>query len=251
MKVSIVTISYNNGESLKQTIDSVLNQDYSNIEYIIIDGASTDNSMEVIRSYGDRIHRVVSEPDNGIYDAMNKGVELATGEVIGLVNSEDMLNSNDCISEIVKVFELTGADVVYGDLVVVKPVDQNKIIRYWRSGEYNRDAFRKGWMAPHMATYIKKKLYDQYGGYSPEFRISADYELMLRFMYKHKAKAVYVPKIIIKMLAGGVSNDSLKNYWISNYEVYKSWKVNGIRVSPFIILRKPLSKIFQFLRLAQ
>ena len=248
MKVSIVTICYNNGESIKQTIDSVLSQDYHNIEYVIIDGASTDSSMEVISSYGERIAKVISEPDKGIYDAMNKGVDNCTGDIVGLVNSEDMLNSPDCISEIVKVYKETGADIVYGDLIVVKPEAQDKVIRYWRTGEFNRDAFRKGWMSPHMATYIKKSLYDKHGGFRLDMKISADYELMLRFMYKHNAKCVYLPKIVIKMLAGGVSNNSLKNYWTSNYEVYKSWKVNDMKVSPFIIFRKPLSKVFQFLR---
>ncbi|NQY67634.1 MAG: glycosyltransferase [Flavobacteriales bacterium] len=249
MKVSIITICYNNGDSIKQTIDSVVNQDYAEIEYIIIDGASTDNSMDVVRSFGNKIAKVISEPDKGIYDAMNKGVFSATGEVIGLGNAEDMLNSRDCISEIVTKFKETDADIVYGDLVVVKPENQEKIIRYWRTGEFNREAFKDGWMTPHMATYIKKEIYEVYGGFSLNFKISADYELMLRFMYKHNTKCVYLPKVIVKMLAGGVSNNSLMNYWVSNYEVYKSWKINNLAISPLIIIRKPLSKVFQFLRL--
>ena len=249
MKISIITISYNSSKTITDTIRSVLEQDYDDIEYIIIDGKSTDHTVEIINSYGDRISRYISEKDKGIYDAMNKGVSLAKGHIVGFINSDDMLNSNDCVAEIVKAFETTNSDVVYGDKIYTKSNNPDKVIRYWRAGEYNRNNFKKGWMPPHLSTYIRRELYEKYGQYRMDFKIAADYELMFRFMYKNNAKSKYLPKVIARMRAGGISNKSIKNILISNYEVYKSWRVNGFGVSPFIIARKPISKITQlFLR---
>ena len=245
IKVSIITIAYNNSETISETVESVLKQSYNNIEYIIIDGQSIDNTVEIIKSYGDRISKYISEKDNGIYDAMNKGVTLAKGDIIGFINADDKLNSNDCVSEIVKVFQIQNADVVYGDKIYTEANNPDKVVRYWKSGEYNKNNFKKGWMPPHLSTYIRREFYEKYGKFRTDFKIAADYELMFRFMYKYNAKSKYLPKIIARMRAGGISNKSLKNILISNYEVYKSWRVNGFGISPFIIVRKPVSKIIQ------
>ncbi len=245
LKVSIITITYNSSKTLDETVKSVLGQSYDDIEYIIIDGQSADNTVEIIKSYGDRISKYISEKDNGIYDAMNKGVSLAKGDIIGFINSDDKLNSDDCVSEIVKVFQIYNTDVVYGDKIYTASSNTDKVIRYWRAGEYNKNNFKKGWMPPHLSTYIKREFYEKYGKFRTDFKIAADYELMFRFMYKYNAKSKYLPKVIARMRAGGISNKSIKNILISNYEVYKSWRVNGFRVSPFIIVRKPISKTIQ------
>ena len=245
IKVSIITIAYNNSETISETVESVLKQSYNNIEHIIIDGQSVDNTVEIIKSYGDRFSKYISEKDNGIYDAMNKGVTLAKGDIIGFINADDKLNSNDCVSEIVKVFQIQNSDVVYGDKIYTEANNPDKVVRYWKSGEYNKNNFKKGWMPPHQSTYIKAEFYKKYGKFRTDFKIAADYELMFRFMYKYKAKSKYLPKVIASMRTGGISNKSLKNILISNFEVYKSWRVNGFSVSPLIIIRKPLSKAIQ------
>ncbi len=246
MKVSIITVVWNNKETIKDAIDSVLNQTYEDIEYIIVDGASTDGTVDVVKEYGAKITKFISEVDNGLYDAMNKGIQQATGDIIGFINADDMLNSLDCIEAIVEKFQLEKLDVVYGDKIYVDPNDVTRQLRYWRAGEFNKSNYKRGWMTPHLSTYIKKELYDKYGGFRNDFKIAADYELMLRFIYKNNAKVKYLPKVIAKMRAGGVSNSSFKNIAISNYEVYKSWKINNLTVSPFIMFQKPLSKIKQY-----
>jgi len=246
LKVSIITVTYNSSQTLEETVKSVLGQSYDDIEYIIIDGQSVDNTFEIIKSYGDRISKYISEKDNGIYDAMNKGVSMATGDIIGFINSDDKLNANDCVSEIAKVFQTYNCDVVYGDKIYTESNNTDKVVRYWKAGEYNKNNFKKGWMPPHLSTYIKRDFYEKYGKFRTDFKIAADYELMFRFMYKYNAKSKYLPKIIARMRAGGISNKSLKNILISNYEVYKSWRVNGFSISPFIIVRKPISKTIQF-----
>ena len=246
MKVSIITVVYNNNKTISDAIESVINQSYKNIEYIVIDGGSTDGTVDVVKDYGSRIDKFISEPDNGIYDAMNKGVRLATGDVIGFINSDDLLNSEDCIECIVKRFVESGADIVYGDKVYVASNNISKQLRYWKAGVFARNNYKKGWMTPHLSTYIKKDLYVKYGDFRSDFKIAADYELMFRFIYKHKVKVCYLPKVIAKMRVGGVSNSSLKNILLSNYEVYRSWGLNGFKVSPLIILQKPIRKLKQF-----
>lgn len=248
LKISIITVVRNNQNTIGEAIDSVLNQTYSNIEYIVIDGKSTDGTIAVIESYGSKISKFLSEKDNGLYDAMNKGLMLATGDVIGFINADDMLNDKYCIEQIVNTFESTTTDVVYGDKIYINPLDSKKVVRFWKAGPFDLKNYKKGWMTPHLSTYIKKSLYDKHGGFRDDFKIAADYELMLRFIYKNKAKVKYLPITIAKMRAGGLSNGSLKNIAISNFEVYKSWKVNGMNISPFIIIAKPLRKLVQLFK---
>lgn len=246
MKVSIITIVFNNVEKISNTIESVLKQDYENIEYIVIDGKSTDGTCEKIREYKSEIDTYVSEKDEGIYDAMNKGVDFATGDIIGFINAGDILKKNDILSKIVEYFKRYDVDVVYGDKTYIDP-DSGELLRYWEADSYNRSNFSKGWMPPHLSTYIKKKCYDKWGYYRTDFKIAADYELLFRFLYHHNARAKYLPEVIAEMEAGGISNNSLKNVLISNYEVFKSWRVNNHWVSPFIIVKKPFSKLKQFI----
>jgi len=248
VKVSIITVVWNNKDTIEEAINSVLNQTYQNIEYIVIDGNSNDGTVEIIKSFGSRISKFISERDDGLYDAMNKGIQIATGEIIGFINADDTINSIDCIEQIVDVFKNNDTDIVYGDKVYVDPTDTSKTVRYWKAGEFCIDNYKKGWMTPHLSTYIKKSVYDKFGGFRNDFKIAADYELMLRFIYKNKTKIKYLPITIAKMRAGGLSNGSLKNIAISNYEVYKSWKVNNLDISPLIIIRKPFRKLIQLLK---
>jgi glycosyltransferase involved in cell wall biosynthesis len=248
LKVSIITVVYNNAKTIDNAIKSVLAQTYPNIEYIIIDGASTDGTLDIIEGYKDSIDQIVSEPDKGLYSAMNKGLNLATGDVIGFINSDDQIFDETCVASIVQEFDKTGADVVYGNKLFVSPQDIDKTVRYWKAGPFRRKNFEKGWMSPHLSTYIRKTLYDKYGHFREDFKIAADYELMLRFMFKEKSKVAYLDKTLVRMMAGGISNSSLKNILISNLEVYRSWKVNDLSVSPVIIVRKPLNKIKQLFK---
>ena len=248
MKVSIITIAYNSDETIEDTILSVASQDYPNIEYIIIDGASKDQTLAIVNKHSKSIDKIVSEPDKGIYDAMNKGVQAASGDVIGILNSDDFYANEQVISSIVKQFESSKADGVYADLVYVDRQDSDKIIRYWKAGEYQNGLFEKGWMPPHPAFFVKKSCYDQFGHYSLKLRSAADYELMLRFIRKENIQVSYYPEIITKMRVGGQSNVSLKNRWKANREDREAWRMNGLNPSLLTLIRKPLSKIKQYVK---
>jgi glycosyltransferase involved in cell wall biosynthesis len=246
MKISIITITYNSAETVEDTIQSVLSQDYPNIEYIIVDGASKDGTMDIINRYRDRISAIHSGPDKGIYDAMNKGVQLATGDVVGILNSDDFYADAHVISDIVASFNAQQSDAVYADLVYVDRNDTSRVLRTWISGSYRQGQFLSGWMPPHPTFFVRKKKYDAYGLYSLQLRSAADYELMLRFMHKHAISVNYLPRIITKMRAGGQSNVSFKNRWKANREDRLAWKMNGLQPGVFTLLRKPLSKVKQY-----
>lgn len=250
MKVSIVTISFNSELTINKTIESVAMQDYKDIEYIIVDGNSTDNTDMIVKSYGSKIQKYIRENDNGLYDAMNKGIKNSSGEVIGFINSDDFLESKTIISEVVETFKKTKTDIVFGDKKYVDRFDISKTNRYWAAGEFSIAKFKHGWMPPHLSTYIKKEIYTKFGLFRSDLKIAADYELLLRFIVKNKIKPIYLPKVIAVMRSGGVSNSSIKNRLISLYEVYKSWRINKMYVSPLIMIFKPLRKVFQFSKLS-
>ena len=248
MKVSVITICYNAASEIDETIRSVMVQDHQDIEHIVIDGGSTDGTQEKIKRYSECIAHFVSEKDNGVYDAMNKGLRLATGEVVAFVNAGDMMATRNTVSYMVRAFTEQDADAIYGDALMVDPNDITKVKRFWKGGEYDRANFKKGWMPPHLGTYIRKSAYDQHGLFNTDLKVSADYELMFRFLYKHKLRARYVPKVLVRFRLGGVSNRSLVHIWRANVEVYEAWKLNNEPVSPLIVLRKPLRKLGQMLR---
>jgi glycosyltransferase involved in cell wall biosynthesis len=246
MKISIVTAAYNSAATLRQTLESVLSQDYPAIEYIVADGGSKDGTVDILKSYGDKI-KWVSERDSGIYEAMSKGVKMATGDAIGIVGSDDFYPNNEAISNIVKGFEESNADSVYGDLYYVDSINTNKIIRKWKSGNYSKKRFLNGWMPPHTAFFIKKSAYDTYGLYHSSYRFAGDYELMLRMLYRYDVSSYYVPKVIMKMRAGGNSNSSIKGRIKANKEDRKAWIDNGIQPRWYTLYAKPLSKILQWI----
>lgn len=248
MKISIITIAYNSAETIEATIQSVIAQDYTDVEYIIIDGASKDATMDVVDRYRDQVAVVVSEPDEGIYDAMNKGVARATGEIIGILNSDDFYADNTVLSNVVARFKESGAEAVYADLVYVERDNPDKVVRYWKSKPYKPGMFRKGWMPAHPTFFLKNECYRIHGTYSTELRSAADYELMLRMMEKHKISAVHLPRVLTKMRVGGQSNVSLKNRIRANKEDRRAWKMNGLTPAWYTLTVKPLSKLSQFIR---
>jgi glycosyltransferase len=247
MKLSIITAVFNGRDTVSHTIESVLTQNYKNIEHIIIDGGSTDGTPEVVKGYKNRIAKIISEPDNGIYDALNKGIKLASGDVIGLLHGDDFYAHDKVLERVVSVFKKQNVDSCYGDLEYVDKNDTNKVIRHWKSSEYRHGKFRQGWMPPHPTFFVKREIYEKYGKFNTGFRIAADYELMLRFLERYRISTHYIPDVLIKMRVGGMSNRSLKNIFIKSYEDYKAWKVNYLKNNFYTVLLKNLSKIPQFL----
>lgn len=247
MKISIITVSFNSQNTIEETILSVINQSYKEIEYIIIDGKSADETMSIIEKYKDKISIIISEKDKGIYDAMNKGINLATGDIIGILNSDDVYASNDVITEVAKKIKESNADALYADLVYVERNNLNKIKRYWKSGKFKRSKFKWGWMPPHPTVFIKKHLYNKFGTFNLELKSAADYELMLRFFYKENITPVYLQKVITKMRQGGESNATVKNRVNANKEDRKAWKINACKPYWLTLYFKPLRKIPQFI----
>lgn len=247
MKISIVTVAYNASKTIEQTIQSVLGQTYSNIEYIVIDGGSSDGTQEIIEKYSDKIAYYSSEKDGGIYFGMNKGVEKCSGEYIGLLNADDVYYDSEVIESVAKKLVESKTDALYGDLLYVEETDLSKVVRRWISGKYDRRNFLKGWMPPHPTFFIKKSAYEKFGTFNTQFRFAADYELMLRMLFKHKLSAVYLNQTLIKMRVGGVSNSSVKNRLKANQEDREAWRINGIQPNWYTIFMKPLSKVRQYI----
>ncbi len=211
MKISIITVCYNSETTISSTINSVLSQTYEKIEYIIIDGMSSDNTLKIIKSYSNRISKVISEKDNGIYDALNKGISFSSGEIIGFVHSDDLLYDENVISKIASLFLKKKIDGVYGDLQYVKKKQTNKVVRYWKSSQYKSGMLKKGWMPAHPTFFLKKTIYLTHGKFNLKYKISADYDFMIRILKDNNLKFYYFSSIITLMRIGGNSNKSIKN----------------------------------------
>jgi glycosyltransferase len=246
MKISIITATYNSSATVRDTLNSIARQQFPDIEHIIVDGLSKDNTLEIVKEFG-HVAKVISEKDAGIYDAMNKGLKLATGDVIGILNSDDFYNSEEVLAKVAGAFEDPAVDAVYGDLQYVKQDNVNAITRTWKSGRFHKSYFYYGWMPPHPTFFVRRQVYDKAGVFNTTLRSAADYELMLRVLVKHNAKAAYIPEVLVKMRAGGMSNATLKNRVRANKEDLMAWKLNDLRPYFFTIWLKPLRKIFQFI----
>lgn len=246
LKVSIITVTYNNRDVIEDCIRSVLSQSYPAVEYIIVDGGSSDGSLQVINAYRDRITTIISEPDKGIYDAMNKGITSATGDVIGYLNADDFYAHNDVISNIVALFNKKAPDAVYADIDYVARHNPSRIIRKWRSGKFNQNKFYYGWMPPHPTFFVKKSVYEKHGGYNLQQHLAADYELMLRFLFRYHISCSYLPEVIVKMRVGGTSNKNIRNRIRQNTENRRAWVMNNIRPRWYTLILKPLTKIWQY-----
>ena len=247
MKVSIITSVYNGEDTLAQTIDSVFTQTHKDTEYLIIDGASNDSTQDIIKKHSKKIAVTISEPDNGIYDAMNKGIKIASGDIIGILNADDYYADDTVLSKVVTAFNDPNIDACYGDLVYVDANDTNKIVRVWRSGEFSTSKFYQGWMPPHPTFFVRRSVYEKYGLFNLDLGSASDYEIMLRFLLKHKIKTQYIPKTLVHMRTGGVSNSSIKNRLKANLMDRKAWKVNGLTPYPWTLAMKPLRKLGQWI----
>jgi glycosyltransferase len=245
MIVSIITATQNSADSIKSCLDSVLNQNYINIEYIIIDGKSNDRTLKIIKKLAHTQIKIFSEKDDGIYDALNKGINIATGDIIGFVHSDDFLASNDIINNIASMINSENLDGVYGDLQYVDKNNLQKVIRNWRSCEFNQGLLKNGWMPPHPTLFLKKEVYQKHGLFDPSYRISADYDFMLRVFKDSELKFGYLPKVITKMRVGGASNRSLKNIIKKSKEDYRAIRINDIG-NFLTFIKKNISKIKQF-----
>ena len=232
--ITIVTPSRNQAEYLPQTIGSVLGQDYPGVDFFVVDGGSTDGTADIINSMAckGKVAKWVSEPDRGVYDAMNKGIALATGDVIGFLNADDVFYDSSVVGNIARNMEQIGVDACYSDLVYVGRSDTNKIMRYWRSTEYDRGMLASGWIPAHPTFYARKALYEKYGMYDLNYSLAADYELMVRFLERHGVIAKYIPTISVKMRVGGITNTSILNKFKQNVEIFRAWRKHGIRINP-------------------
>jgi len=244
MKISIITVCYNSAKTIRDTFESVLNQTYSDIDYVVVDGNSRDDTVSIIKEYEQKLNgkmRWISEPDNGLYDAINKGIKMAVGDIIGILNSDDYYASDDVIKRVVDTISSKNVDSCYGNLVYIK---KNKPYRYWRSGP--KKSFMSGWMPPHPTFFVKKVIYEKYNMYRLDCGVNADYELMLRFLEKEKITTFWINELLVIMRVGGISNRSVSSRTESFKNERRGWTVNNLRPYFFTFLLKKAKKIPQY-----
>ena len=247
MKVSVITTTFNSAKSIESCLCSVLNQNYNNIEYLIIDGESKDQTLAILNKFVADFNqiRIFSEKDKGMYDALNKGINLASGDIIGFIHSDDFLESNDIINQIVSMIKSESLDGVYGDLQYINRNNPQTIIRSWKSLDYHQSLLERGWMPPHPTLFLKKEVYEKHGLFDLSYKISADYDFILRIFKDSELKFGYIPKVITKMRTGGISNRNLKNIIKKSIEDYRAIRSNN--VGNFLtLIRKNTSKLKQF-----
>jgi glycosyltransferase len=245
MKVSIITVCFNSSATIHKTIKSVNSQSYKNIEHIFVDGNSKDGTRKIILSKSKRATKLISESDHGIYDAMNKGIKFSSGQIIGILNSDDFYFNCNVIENVVKEIKRQSSDCLYGDLVYINQKRLSKIVRYWVAGEFNKQRIKFGWMPPHPTVFLMRKIYDDLGYFNTNYKISADYDFILRLLVREGLKITYLPKILVKMRLGGASNRSFKRIFIKSYEDYLILRKN-YSSSIFTLFFKNLRKISQF-----
>ena len=243
--ISIITVVRNCADHVSKCIQSLRDQNYP-VEHIIIDGCSTDGTMDIVRADASATAKIISEPDGGIYHAMNKGLALATGDLVGTLNADDLYAHNNVLWDVAKVFADPTVQSCYGDLICVDRLNLSKVVRYWKAGEFRRRRFYWGWMPPHPTFFVKRSVYERLGGFRLDLGSAADYELVLRFLLKHKVSARYIPEPLVIMRTGGVSNATWRNRIRANRQCKEAWKVNEMKPMPWTLVAMPLSKIGQF-----
>lgn len=243
MKLSIVSPVYNDPR-IERAFQSVLSQNVVTPEIVVVDGGSTDETVTVLDSYRDFIDHLIREPDHGVYHAMNKGIEVANGEVIGILNADDRYQDKSVLSDVVRTFKDSGVSTCYGDIVYVN--ERNEPVRVWRSGQYRPRRFYLGWMPPHPTFFVKRELYDRLGKFDLSFSIAADYELMLRYLVREGVSTTYIDRTLVRMESGGLSNRSVRNILRANAEVYRAWGKNDLRGGYLAPVIKPLRKVPQY-----
>lgn len=243
--VSIITPAFNAEGTIGDTLSSVAVQSYPLIEHFVMDGASNDQTRQIVAQFNKV--RFFSDKDEGVYDAMNKGITVATGDIIGILNSDDLYASTDVVEQVVQTFQESGADAIYGDLDYVRQEDTNKVVRRWRSGYYQLRNWRYGWMPPHPTFFVKRSVYERFGMFNLALTSAADYELMLRFCVVHHIQVAYLPKVLVKMREGGQSNATIQGRIKANREDGLAWKMNGFTHRGYIRILKPMRKLLQWL----
>ncbi|MDD2540712.1 MAG: glycosyltransferase family 2 protein [Desulfuromonadaceae bacterium] len=247
VKVSVVTVTWNCADTLGDCLDSVARQSWLDREHVVIDGGSTDGTLALLDARRDQLGVLVSEPDKGMYDALNKGIAKSSGDVVGLLHADDCYADETVLAKVAALFADPEMDACYGDLEYVAAQDMARVVRYWQSGAYNADKFYWGWMPPHPTFFVRRRVYEQLGGFNLEMGTAADYELMLRLLLKHRVRTAYIPKVLVKMRVGGMSNATLKNRLAANRMDRKAWRVNGLRPYPWTLAMKPLRKVGQWI----
>ena len=247
MKVSIITVSLNSENTIAQTIESILSQTYNDIEYIIIDGNSSDGTVEIIKTYRDKIFKFISEPDNGIYDAMNKGIAQATGDIVGILNSDDFYVNNAVIEKVIREFNSRGVDSVFSDLVYVSRNDTSKVVRYFDSSQFKPALLSYGLMPAHPTFFVKKSVYEKYGVFRTDLKNAADFDLLARFLYVNNITFSYINQVTVKMRLGG-SSTSFSSIWTNNIEILNACKRNGIKTNIFKIFTRYMYKFIEIFK---
>jgi glycosyltransferase involved in cell wall biosynthesis len=245
MKISIITVCYNSGKTIAHTLRSVAVQSFKDVEHIIIDGESTDNTLEIITAAGNHVFKVVSEPDKGIYDAMNKGIRLATGDIVGILNSDDFYANQYVLENIANSFYESTADLLFADLEYVQRHNIDKVVRYYSGASFTPSRLAWGWMPPHPTVFVRREVYERYGLFRTDYRIAADYELMARFLAKYSVKYLYFDEVILRMRTGGISTRNLKSNWILNREIIRACAENNIDTNILKVYSKYFQKIMQ------
>ncbi|HEY4148716.1 MAG TPA: glycosyltransferase family 2 protein [Chitinophagaceae bacterium] len=246
MKVSIITVTYNSAATLADTLDSVRRQDYPDVEHILVDGASKDETVNIIKSYP-HVKKWVSEKDKGLYDAINKGILMASGDVVGILNSDDFFPNSGVVSTIARAFEENNIDAVYGDIAFVRPENLGKIVRLYSSRKFTPRRFAYGYMPAHPSFYARKSCFEQMGLYKPDYTIAADYELLMRFIYRYKIPYYYIPETLVYMRTGGVSNKNILSRYTLNREIIRACKENNVNTNMAILSIKYLNKMFEYI----
>ncbi|HIJ80593.1 MAG TPA: glycosyltransferase [Desulfuromonadales bacterium] len=245
--LSVITVCRNSQATIGETLHSVAGQTYKNVEHIIIDGLSTDATLEIIGNTVPHVQRILSEKDNGIYDAMNKGLALARGDIVGILNSDDRYVDNDVLGKVAQAFSALDIDAVWGNIHFVSARDSGKIVRSWRSSPFTPGAFAEGWHPPHPSFFVKKSVYESCGYFDTRFKVSADFELMLRFLEKNRIKGYHLDEFLVNMRMGGASTGSIRNIITGNLNILRAFKKNGIPVTPLYPFKRLVPKLRQFL----
>ena len=245
MKISLITAVYNNASGLRSSLFSSFQQSHPLVERIVIDGGSTDGTLKVLEEYATKLDHIVSESDDGIYDALNKGIQLATGDIVGILHSDDLFAECDTLAKIAHSMEERDVQFLYGDLNYVRAENPDEVVRYWKAGKFRLEQLKKGWMPPHPTVYVRRALYEKHGSYNLQYKIAADYDWMLRLLKKNSLSIDYLPEVLVHMRTGGASNRSLKNIWkktCEDYAILKDHKIGGFPT----LLHKNLRKLNQF-----
>ena len=249
MKISIITVVYNNVKTIEQTIQSVLSQTYLDVEYIVIDGKSNDGTVEILNNYKSKIAKTISEKDNGMYDALNKGIQVATGDIVGIINADDRFANNNIVEKIANHFiENKTTDCVIGDIAFVDENNSEKISRYYSSAKFNPSKFAWGFMPAHPTFYCKREYFQKLGGYKTDFDIASDYELLIRFLKVHQLKYNYMNMLMVLMNKGGKSTRGLKSTIKINKEIKIGCEMNGIYTNYFMLYSKYFLKVFEYFK---